>query len=416
MSLFPMATDVSAPDEAAAAEAKLRARVSESLAGLRILVVDDAPVNCELIQRFLELAGFRDVRAAGDGVEALEIAETYVPDLIILDLAMPRMDGFETCMALRAKPAFAETPVIVQTGMDDPRQRARAFAAGATDLVTKPINRFEMVARAVLHLERMQLIAELSAFRARLEGDLAIAREMQLRAMPSPAALREIRAEGYDVAAFYEASDELGGDFWGVRPTDGGEVGLFVADLSGHGLTAALNAFRMQALIDECWVMIDQPDVFLAAVNMGLKRILDPGQFSTVFAAQFDAGERRLVYAAAAAPAPLIRRADGSVEILRADGYPLGILPAVSFDRRAAAFGPGDRIAFYSDAFTEGLLADDSFIGEEAFHADLAAALAAPTAQDALDEVFARRRARGAQPFSDDATLVCVYAADPAPG
>ena len=402
---------MSAPDDAAAADERLRERVNAGLEQARILVVDDAPVNCELLTRFLELAGFTALRTAGDGGEALDIAPEFKPDLIILDLAMPRVDGFETCRRLREMDAFVETPVIVQTGLDDPRQRARAFAVGATDLVTKPINRFELVARVVLHLERSKLIDDLSAFRARLEADLAIARDMQLRALPSGGALEDMRQQGFDIAQFYESSDELGGDFWGMRPTEEGRLGFFIADFSGHGLTAALNAFRMQALIDECWVLIDQPEVFVAAVNMGLHRMLDPGQFSTLLAAVFDRKAGRMVYASAASTAPLIRRADGVVEELPSDGLPLGILPAAGYEARETAFADGDAVAFFSDAFPESLLPDDSFLGDDAFREDLSAALGAQNAQGAIDHLFDRRKQRGLGHFTDDATLICVRAA-----
>lgn len=405
---------MNAPDDAAAADEKLRARVAAGLQQARILVVDDAPVNCELLTRFLELAGFEALRTAADGGEALEIVEEFRPDLVILDLAMPRVDGFEACRRFREMPHHAETPVIVQTGLDDPRQRARAFAVGATDLVTKPINRFELVARVVLHLERAKLIDDLSAFHSRLEADLAIARDMQRRALPSETAIDNIREGGFDIAHFYESSDELGGDFWGMRPTDEGRLGFIIADFSGHGLTAALNAFRMQALIDECWVLIDQPEVFLAAVNMGLHRMLDRSQFATLLAAVFDTKTKRMVYASAASTAPVIRRADGATEALPSDGVPLGVLPTAGYEARETAFNIGDSIAFYSDAFPECPLENGNFLGEDAFRDDLDRALAAVDAAGVLADIFRSREHRRAKPFTDDATFICVRAiADP---
>jgi two-component system, cell cycle response regulator len=103
-----------------------------------ILVVDDAELNIELLERKLENGGFETVRAVS-GASALEAAQKHLPDLILLDVMMPVMDGFEVCRRLRADPRAAEIPIILLTALSDPADRLRGFEAGADDFLTKPI-------------------------------------------------------------------------------------------------------------------------------------------------------------------------------------------------------------------------------------------------------------------------------------
>lgn len=397
-------------DENAAADATLRARVAAGLADAPILIVDDAPVNCELVSSFLQIAGFRNIRTAGDGVAALEAIKTRPPDVVVTDLAMPRMDGFELCRALRARPEHADTPIIVQTGLDDPRQRARVFALGATDLVMKPVNRFELTARVVNHTARAALIRDLSAFRTRLQADLAIAREMQLRALPSDDVIASYRDGGLEIAHYYESSDELGGDFWGLRRSAEGLCGVFIFDFSGHGVTAALNTFRAQALIDETWPLIDEPDQFLKALNSTLSRLLDVGQFATMLAGVVDRSRGVFRYASAGAPSPMLMGTDGVARLLPSDGLPLGVTADAEHEARETPFVVGDTIGLYSDAFTEAPMLEGGHLGEDAFRADLETALRRPTCVEAVSTLFDARKTRGVAPFDDDATLVCLRA------
>lgn len=114
--------------------------------GATILVVDDAPPNVKLLRLILKDAGYR-VLEAGSGPEALDVLQREKPDAMVLDVRMPGMTGYEVCQAVRSDPEFATLPVIMVTALSLPEERIRGIEAGATDFISKPFNRKELLAR-----------------------------------------------------------------------------------------------------------------------------------------------------------------------------------------------------------------------------------------------------------------------------
>jgi DNA-binding NtrC family response regulator len=134
-----------------------------------ILVVDDTPANIGFLLETLSKAGYR-VRVATDGETALEQAQYSPPCLILLDVMMPGIDGFETCRRLRHLPQLAQIPVIFMTALSDAQDKVRAFQAGANDYITKPFQYEEVVARVQVHLSRRQLEKQLEQANSELEA------------------------------------------------------------------------------------------------------------------------------------------------------------------------------------------------------------------------------------------------------
>jgi two-component system, sensor histidine kinase and response regulator len=126
------------------------------LQGATLLIVDDQPQNLRLVSDFLAEQGF-DLMLARSGAQALEQVTLAKPDLILLDVRMPRMDGFEVCRRLKAAPASVDIPVIFMTAEDETAQKVTAFSLGAVDYITKPIQRDELLARIRLHLQLHRL-------------------------------------------------------------------------------------------------------------------------------------------------------------------------------------------------------------------------------------------------------------------
>src|SRR5215510_12050127 len=145
-----------------------------------ILVVDDTPANIGFLLETLSKAGYR-VRVATDGESALEQAQYSPPCLVLLDVMMPGIDGFETCRRLRLIPQFAKTPVIFMTALSEAQDKVKAFAAGANDYVTKPFQHEEVLARVQTHLSRRTLEKMLERANSDLETRV-IARTSELSA------------------------------------------------------------------------------------------------------------------------------------------------------------------------------------------------------------------------------------------
>ena len=125
-----------------------------------ILVVDDDPVVRSLMRATLENDGFEVIDAA-DGVDGCRLCEEYRPDLLLVDVVMPRMDGYELCRVLRSRPQSAYVPIVVATSLDDVPSIARAYDAGATDFIPKPLNWLVLNHRVRYILRASQAFEEL---------------------------------------------------------------------------------------------------------------------------------------------------------------------------------------------------------------------------------------------------------------
>jgi DNA-binding response OmpR family regulator len=154
-------------------------RPEVDLSGARILAVDDVPANLEILFHTLERAGY-NVHVAADGMEALHVAATTPPDLILLDVMMPGIDGYETCRRLRQQSALDDVPILFLTARDDLAGVLEGFEAGGVDYISKPFRKEEVLMRIRTHLERERFARHLAEINAHLEDKVA-ERTEQLR-------------------------------------------------------------------------------------------------------------------------------------------------------------------------------------------------------------------------------------------
>ncbi len=138
-----------------------------------VLVVDDTPANLALLFETLTQAGHR-LLVAESGADALAVLSHSPVDLILLDVVMPGIDGFETCARIKANPAWADLPVLFMTSIDTPADKVRAFGAGAEDYIVKPVYPPEVLARVAAHLRLRALARELAARNADLESEVEL--------------------------------------------------------------------------------------------------------------------------------------------------------------------------------------------------------------------------------------------------
>ncbi len=318
----------------------------------RILVVDDSPTNCMFLEKMLRMRGFDHILCAGDAEAALKAVRSYRPDLVILDIVMPGMDGFNCCQAIREMPGNHALPVLIQTVISEPELRFKAFKVGASDFITKPVYPDELYARMLVHLEKKILLGDLERYKRRIEVEMESACALQQSMLPSAQDLQDAQAKSHlEIASYFRPSSEIGGDFWGIRTIPSGGA-FWMVDFSGHGVAAALNAFRFQAFMREDDPLADNPGAYLGAMNDRLLPLLPTGQFATMFYGMADTKAHMLSYACAGAPHPLMLRNDGNVEIVNGTGKPLGIEKHFYHAQRMD-FRPGDIFFLYSDTMLE---------------------------------------------------------------
>ncbi|HXK01220.1 MAG TPA: SpoIIE family protein phosphatase [Verrucomicrobiae bacterium] len=313
-----------------------------------VLVVDDAPENIRVVNEIL-----RDkyrVRVATNGSKALELAKaTPGPDLILLDVVMPGMDGYEVCTRLKVNQETKSIPVIFLTGQTEITDETRGFKAGAVDYIHKPFSPAIMEARVQTHLAlrnvREQLERQLLAIRTELET----ARQIQMSILP-----REVPAvPQLDIAARYIPMTSVAGDFYDFIVVDENRIGVLVADVSGHGMPAALIASMLKVAFAAQAANACDPVQMLTGLNQILCGKFQ-GHYVTAAYALLDTEQRTITYAGAGHP-PLMLRDGGSKKTgpILENGLFLGYFPDARYSAIKAPFREGDVLALYTDGVSE---------------------------------------------------------------
>ncbi len=325
----------------------------EDLSQAKVLIIEDDKSNQALLGGLLSQLGIKQIEIAEDGVLGLNKVLTFEPDLIILDIGMPKLNGYEVLKRLKSTPVTHAIPVLIQTASDTREARDKTFKSGASDFITKPINPLEFFARVRIHLENKMLVNRLQKRLKQIHQELSTAQSMQMGLLPHAERMQNIhRRYGLDIASYFEPSDKLGGDFWQIIELDRYRIGFYLCDFSGHGLASALNTFRLHTLIFQMHEKIKQPSDFLTILNHHLYALLQRGQFATFFFGIYNLSNKTLTYSGAAAPAPF--HWDGKKwHILTTRGLPLGISQSAVYEDKTISFKPGNRLFIYSDALTE---------------------------------------------------------------
>lgn len=375
-----------------------------------ILVVDDVETNRAMLVRSLNSRGYNKILIAKDGSEALQLTQDLKPDLVILDLVMPGMDGFSYCQAVRRDPAFDNMPIVVQTMLEDIEDKLKAFYLGASDYVSKPIDPDELSARTQVHLTKKILIEDMSHRQQQVFAEMQAARSMQSRIMPdSQSIAMSERIYDMKIAIHFETSSDLGGDCWGMRPLSDKKLAIFSYDFSGHGISAALNVFRIHTLMQECVHAANDPGYFLEQLNKRLHPLLERNEFATMFYGIIDTEANCLLYATAAAPSPILySHRDQNCELLSGRGFPLGSVSNAIYEKKYVPYLPEDLLLFFSDCVTETKSNTNKVLSEKDIMDCVMATMFEDKenpAQSVMNNVLETLRRHQSNPITDDLTI-----------
>jgi sigma-B regulation protein RsbU (phosphoserine phosphatase) len=367
-----------------------------------ILVVDDSATNLQVVVRTLYGSGHR-ILVARDGATALEIALRASPDLVLLDIMMPVMDGFEVCRALKAKPETRDTAVIFMSARGELSDKVSGLELGAVDYITKPIQAEEVVARVAAHLSRQHLERALRISRDKLDRELAGAARMQRSILP--AAMPEHPRVSF--AAYYETSRHAGGDYYDVLPLGGDRFGIMVADVSGHGAPSAIVMAMIRAVVHTYPGVPDDPPAVLDHINRHFRFLWESSMYATAVYAVLDAGRGTLRLSSAGHPPPLLLRPGETAAPLPLDPTMCLIWDELrDIPRAEHALRPGDRVVFYTDGITDRQADDGSMYDPEQFAAALTRIGAVPSADIVRSIVNEVDQFAGRHEPEDDQTLL----------
>src|SRR5574337_379643 len=380
----------------------------------KILVVDDNPDNVELARAVVESAGYATATAA-DGIEALEYVKASLPDLILLDVMMPRLDGLGVLQALRNNPATSQIPVIMLTAKAAVADRVAGLQLGADDYVPKPFSGEELLARIHTLLKRSEKLRYLNPLMGvlgdwfsargveRLSRELEVAREIQMSLLPKVPP----PTQGIELGAVLHSSETVSGDFYDFLPLPDGTLGVTVGDVSGKGIPAALLMIMVRTLFRVTAADGEPPARVLSRINRYLCRDIPSSMFVTMFFCRVGPG-RQLVYGDAGHVKPVLLRKGAPPRTLEAEGTVLGVMEDAEFDERALELHPGDLLALFTDGVVESIGSDGRMLGLDGLNALLEANRDRPP--QAIAEAIAGEVMKGPGPLRDDLTLVVLRA------
>ncbi|NIS80593.1 MAG: SpoIIE family protein phosphatase [Anaerolineales bacterium] len=328
-----------------------------------ILIVDDTANNLRLLSQMLAEHGY-SVRAVTSGERALASVQVTPPSLILLDIKMPEMDGYEVCERLKADSQTRDIPIIFISALDDVQDKVNAFTVGGVDYITKPFQLEEVLARVETHLALRKLQLQLQDANRKFEQELTLAGSLQASFFPC----EPLEIAGWQMAVSLNPARETSGDFYDILSLPDGNVGFLVADVVDKGVAAALYmALSWSLLRTFASEFPSDPKQVLAAVNRRIISDTDASRFVTVFYGVLDPSSGKLTYANAGHNPPLHLHSTESRRVtkLTKTGMPLGILEDRTWEANTAQLEPGDVLVLYTDGVTEAQNPRGAFFGEE---------------------------------------------------
>jgi sigma-B regulation protein RsbU (phosphoserine phosphatase) len=381
----------------------------------RLLVVDDNDDNRFTLTLLLEVEGFTEIAIAEDGVQALEKLDAEAFDLVLLDVMMPRLNGYQVLEELKARGRLGDPPVIMITALDELDSTVRCIELGAEDYLPKPFNPVLLKARIRASLEKKKMRDEIRIHRDRMELELQDARTLQLglcpRAFPPPTEQRP-----FDIAAVMEPAREVGGDLYDVFERGDGSLCFVVGDVSDKGAAAALFMARTKDIIrlvgdtpSDGAGSLREPAEILNRANELLCTANSSCMFVTLFVGVLGPGGGALRYANGGHNDPYRISRDGRLDIVTAaKGRPLGIRNGSRYTTERLSLQTGDALFIFTDGITEAMNVAGRVFSEEQLETYLRARHAS-NASEIVDGIMNEVRTFTAgAPQSDDITALAI--------
>jgi len=380
-----------------------------------LLVVDDNEDNRYTLTRRLNREGYQNLTTANNGRQALECLTSQAFDLVLLDVMMPDMNGYEVLEHVKANASLRDVPIIMISALDEIDSVIRCIELGAEDYLNKPFNPVLLRARVGALLEKKRLRDEVRKNLVRLEEEMDSARALQIGMLPRhfPVCSPE---QPVAVHAVMHPAREVGGDLYDCFYAGENTFCFLVGDVSGKGASAAMFMARTRSLVRiavELWRQWRtdevQPGQLLEAVNRELCQNNDERMFVTVFLGMFDTRTGVLSFVNAGHPAPhLMRAGGGTAQIDAKPALPLGVRAHAKFVGRTLSIQPDDALFVCSDGVFEALNEKGDLFSIDRLNKELTAA----NGEDPVEIVRVIKNAvdvfTGSAPKADDVTALAL--------
>jgi sigma-B regulation protein RsbU (phosphoserine phosphatase) len=359
-----------------------------------ILIVDDSVDNRQLLFRTLGRADYEIIEAA-DGQEGLARAAEHLPELILLDIMMPGLDGYQVCDLLKKDTRTADIPVIFLSAKTETKDKIKGLEIGGVDYITKPFDRGEVLARVQTQLKIRHLMKDLLDKQKRLEEDLKAAASIQETLLPAHLPTWP----ELEISWKFLPCELIGGDIFNVIPLDEAQVGFYMLDVSGHGVPSAMVTVSVSQLMspDSGYLRkkTSSPPFYQITPPEEVLRALDKeypferfSKFFTIVYVLLNIPQQKIVYSSAAHPPPLLLHGDGGFELLDKGGTIIGLNGMVPFEQEEKRLQPGDKVILYTDGVVEYQNPDEEPFGPQRLY-HLAQTLGDRPVSTILDGIYA---------------------------
>ncbi len=338
----------------------------------KILIVDDEPFNVDYLEQ--ELEGLDcEITSANNGQEALEKVRAAAPDLVLLDIMMPVMDGYAVLSQLKAEVSTRDIPVVIISASNDLKSVVKGIQMGAEDYLPKPFEPTLLHARVSSSLEKKRLHDLRTLYLKGLEREMEIAREIQMSFLPTQLPT----LEGWEIAAYFKAAREVAGDYYDALLLPDDRLVFNVGDVCGKGIGAALfmtlyrSLIRAAATTDNFAPLGDaqldpNAERLKQAVTCANNYVMDTheeAKFSTLFIGLIELKTGRLTYINCGNEPPLLIRKDGSLIELKPTGPAIGIFKDVIFTSGEIFLENEDMLLAFSDGITDTMNNENNTFG-----------------------------------------------------
>ena len=324
-----------------------------------ILIVDDNPANVEIFQMRLAANNYHIITAM-DGESGLNIARDKKPDLILLDIMMPKMDGLEVCRRLKGDPSLPFMPIIIVTAKSDSKDVVAGLDAGGDEYLTKPVDHAALVARVKSMLRIKYFHDEVLQQSSQLERQLKTATKIQSLFWPD---IPELEAGGH-IWALSVPATYVGGDLYDVITLKDKSVLGYVADVSDKGVPAALIMAALSTKIRSEARNEVEVDRLLYTVNNSLHRLIsEEGFFATIALVRYWPKNGKLQFTIGGHLQPLLISDSGIGNFPRVKGISLGVTPDSQYEKKEILLSRGESLLLYTDGVIEAESEDNELYG-----------------------------------------------------
>lgn len=335
---------------------------------MKILVVDDTEANRKLLSWILEDAGHVVIEAK-DGQEGVDLFQSDSPDLVLMDVMMPVMDGFEATKTIRELLGEKHIPIIFLTALSDDASLTKCLAVGGDDFLSKPINEQVLQAKIKAHTRIRDLNEESNKQKAELEKLHALTeREHEIAKSVFEKSMSASLQDCANTRHYISPATTFNGDILLSAPSPSGGLYVILADFTGHGLPAAIGALPLSQTFYDCTLAGDSVSDIARKLNKALESFLPDFMFAAAAVLEMNSEGSRVTFWAGGLPDILVTDASGKLkEVIISSHMPLGVLEDNEFEREVTIRhpDPGDKFFIYTDGITESMNPNEEMYGDD---------------------------------------------------